>query len=209
MLRALDIRFAVPPRRALQGHPSDPDQSLWLPEARLNIAACALESPRAPPGAPAIVWAPDGAPRAVRPMYREELRARVRQLAICIRRQFQIGEAVALYLPMTPHAVCLYLAAVLAGCVVVSVADSFSAEELRTRLEIAGAVGLFTQDVVLRGGKALPLYDKVIKSGTRARAVVLPAAEEGISQGCSPSIATPLRSGDLHWPEFLREGVRG
>ncbi len=66
------------------------------------------------------------------------------------------GDALALYLPMTPHSVALYLAAVLAGCVVVSVADSFSAEELRTRLDIAGAVGLFTQ-VGRWAGRGIPV----------------------------------------------------
>lgn len=55
------------------------------------------------------------------------------------------GDAVALYLPMTADAVALYLALVLAGCCVVSVADSFAAGELRARLDIARAKGLFTQ----------------------------------------------------------------
>ncbi|GLC41156.1 hypothetical protein PLESTB_001797100 [Pleodorina starrii] len=200
-LRELGIRFEVPPERALQRHPSDPDRCRWLPGARLNVAACALDSPRAPPGAPALLWAPDGSPRSLRPVGRQELRARVWQLAACIRSRFRIGDALAVYLPLSPDAVALYLATVVAGCVVVSVADSFSAEELRTRLDIAGAVGLFTQDVVLRGGKALPLYDKVVKSGTRARAVVLPAAEDGAYASSPPG----LRSGDLRWADFLAD----
>ncbi|EFJ52583.1 hypothetical protein VOLCADRAFT_120325 [Volvox carteri f. nagariensis] len=107
-------------------------------------------------------------------------------------------------MPMTPSAVCLYMAAVLAGCVVVSVADSFSPGELRTRLDVSGAVGVFTQDVVLRGGKVLPLYDKVIKSGTPARAVVLPAAEEDDVNTTSSPGSVPLRPGDLSWADFMK-----
>ncbi|KAG2437754.1 hypothetical protein HYH02_011130 [Chlamydomonas schloesseri] len=113
-----------------------------------------------------------------------------------------LGDALALYLSLTPDSVALYLAAVAAGCVVVSVADSFSAEELRTRLDIAKAVGVFTQDVVLRGGKALPLYDKVVRSGTAAACVVLPAAESAGAAALSAA-APALRAGDITRRAFL------
>ncbi len=56
---------------------------------------------------------------------------------------------------MTPDAVVCYLGVVLAGCVAVSVADSFSAAELRTRLDIAGARGVFTQ---VRGWREVPVF---------------------------------------------------
>ncbi|KAG2449704.1 hypothetical protein HYH02_005232 [Chlamydomonas schloesseri] len=201
VLRHLRIRFHTPPCRALLRHPSDPDQCRWLPGARLNIAAAALESELAPPGCPALLWAPDGEPCAITAFSRAQLRQRVAAVAASLRRCFKPGDALALYLPLTPDSVALYLAAVAAGCVVVSVADSFSAEELRTRLDIAKAVGVFTQDVVLRGGKALPLYDKVVRSGTAAACVVLPAAE---SAGAALSAAAPaLRAGDVTWRAFL------
>lgn len=46
---------------------------------------------------------------------------------------------------MGPLAVALYLATVLAGCVVVSVADSFAPAEIEARLRISGAAAVFTQ----------------------------------------------------------------
>jgi acyl-coenzyme A synthetase/AMP-(fatty) acid ligase len=61
------------------------------------------------------------------------------------------GAALAIALPLTVDAVVLYLAVILAGCVVVSIADSFSAAEVDTRLRISGAVAIFTQ---VGGGEA-------------------------------------------------------
>lgn len=48
-------------------------------------------------------------------------------------------------MPLSVEAVVIYLAIVLAGCVVVSVADSFAATEVAARLRIAGAKAVFTQ----------------------------------------------------------------
>lgn len=40
------------------------------------------------------------------------------------------GDAIAMNLPMTVEAVTIYLGIVLAGCAVVSIADSFAADEV-------------------------------------------------------------------------------
>lgn len=58
---------------------------------------------------------------------------------------FRKGDAIAIVMPMTVHAVIIYLAIVLAGLVVVSIADSFAAKEIATRLLISKAKGIFTQ----------------------------------------------------------------
>lgn len=76
------------------------------------------------------------------------------------------GDPVALILPLTPLAVAAYFGCVISGCPVVSIADSFSAGEIQSRLRIAGAKMIITQDVVVRGGKALPLYSRVVISGS-------------------------------------------
>ena len=61
------------------------------------------------------------------------------------------GDAIAIDMPMTVEAVVAYLGIVLAGCVVVAIADSFAATEIATRLGIAHAKAIFTQ-VPLHGG---------------------------------------------------------
>jgi acyl-coenzyme A synthetase/AMP-(fatty) acid ligase len=59
------------------------------------------------------------------------------------------GDALAIAMPLTVEAAVIYFGIVLAGCVVVSIADSFAAAEVATRLRIAGAVAVFTQVCVV------------------------------------------------------------
>jgi long-subunit acyl-CoA synthetase (AMP-forming) len=61
---------------------------------------------------------------------------------------FSKGDAIAIDMPMTVNAVIIYLAIILAGCVVVSIADSFAAKEIATRLRVSKAKGIFTQVIM-------------------------------------------------------------
>lgn len=58
---------------------------------------------------------------------------------------FKKGDMIAIDMPMTCTAVIIYLAIILAGYIAVTIADSFSANEIATRLRIAKAKGIFTQ----------------------------------------------------------------
>lgn len=58
---------------------------------------------------------------------------------------FTKGDFIAIDMPMTVTAVIIYLAIILAGCVVVSIADSFAAREIESRMKISNAKGIFTQ----------------------------------------------------------------
>ena len=84
------------------------------------------------------------------------------------------GTAIAINMPMTVEAVIIYLGIIYAGCAAVSIADSFAPSEISTRLEIANTKAIFVQDVILRGGKAHPLYERVVKA-RGPTAIVLPA----------------------------------
>lgn len=55
------------------------------------------------------------------------------------------GSAIAIDMPMNVDSVIIYLAIVLTGNVVVSIADSFAPSEIATRLRIANAKAIFTQ----------------------------------------------------------------
>lgn len=59
------------------------------------------------------------------------------------------GSAVAIDMPMNVKSVIIYLSVVLAGFVVVSIADSFASREISTRLRISNAKAIFTQVVTL------------------------------------------------------------
>lgn len=75
---------------------------------------------------------------------------------------------------MTVESVVAYFGIVLAGCAVVSIADSFAAGEIAMRLRISNAAAIVTQDVIGRGSKLHPLYARVVKAKP-PRAIVVPA----------------------------------
>lgn len=102
-------------------------------------------------------------------------------------------DTVAICMPMTAESVAIYLGLIRAGCVAVSIADSFAPDQIAKRIAITDAKAIFTQDCIFRGGKVLPLYDKVVTAQS-PRAVVLAAAE---------CLNVDLREGDLLWEDFL------
>lgn len=59
------------------------------------------------------------------------------------------GSSIAIDMPMDVNAVVIYLAIVLAGYVVVSIADSFAPSEISTRLILSNAKAIFTQVLYL------------------------------------------------------------
>nr|XP_015627842.1 probable acyl-activating enzyme 18, peroxisomal isoform X4 [Oryza sativa Japonica Group] len=107
---------------------------------------------------------------------------------------FQKGDRIAIDMPMTCNAVIIYLAIVLGGFVVVSIADSFAPQEIGTRMSVSKAKAIFTQDFIIRGGKKVPLYSRVVQ-GTSSKAVVIPAT--------GGFLGVSLRNGDMSWKDFL------
>ncbi|KAK2078865.1 hypothetical protein QBZ16_002555 [Prototheca wickerhamii] len=193
MLAQLSIRFQQAPSRVLAPH-RDPDTATWFPDARLNIAECALSG--RDPDRPALVWADEASPEDVRTVTLGELSRRAWHVCAAIRAAGHApGAAIAMDMLLTADAVAIYLGIVLAGCVVVSIADSFSAPEIASRLRIAKAAAIFTQDHVLRGERRLPLFARVAEAGAPP-AVVLPAR-------AGDAVAAKLRPGDVTWRAFL------
>jgi len=58
---------------------------------------------------------------------------------------FSKGDVIAIDMPMTLTAVVIYLAVILSGRVVVTIADSFATREIATRLRVSKAKVIFTQ----------------------------------------------------------------
>ncbi|MEE8155380.1 MAG: AMP-binding protein [Phycisphaerales bacterium] len=190
MIKGLGIRFMQPSGRMVADE-SEVESPIWLPGAKLNIADSCFNADRQ---STAIVYAKqDG---VLQRMTLAELEATTNRVANGLRDLgLDAGDAVAIDMLMTTESVAIYLGIVKAGCVVVSIADSFAAEEITTRLRIANAKAIFTQDVILRGGKRLPLYEKV-KQADAPPAIVLPAEAE---------LSIELGEGDLAWTDFLSE----
>lgn len=73
----------LPRARALELHPTSPDDCRWLPGARLNAAECCLVG--RDPDRPAIVWAEEGRPDVVHTVTLGELSRRSAHVAEALR----------------------------------------------------------------------------------------------------------------------------
>jgi len=188
MIQRLGIRFRQPYTQLVdlsQGTASPQ----WLVNAQLNIVESCFQASE---DAPAIVFqAEESSLEKWNYKTLQTLTNRVANGLVDL--GFQPGDAIAIDMPMTAESVAIYLGIVKAGCVVVSIADSFAAAEIATRLRLARAKAIFTQDWIHRCGKQLPLYSKVI-AAEAPRAIVLSSKK-------SPGVA--LRSGDIPWTDFL------
>jgi acetyl-CoA synthetase len=189
VLERLDIKFHVPPQRMLAETP-DPAAGVWLPGARLNIAESCFQ---ADPAAVAII---EGAEAGCLSQYTYgQLHDEARRVCSGLqRRGFQPGDAIALLAPMNARSVAAYLGAILAGCAIVSIADSLSAQQVELRLRIGGAKAIITKGFLHRGGKQLPLYERVAESGLP---VIL--LDRSIPAGVAP------RPGLLPWSDFAAD----
>jgi len=172
-----------------------PTHPAWLPGAELNIVDSCFQPSDC---TIAVALGREGSDELETVTY-GELEALVNRIANgLVEHDFSPGDAVALYMPMNLECVAAYLGIIRAGCVVVSIADSFAPPEIRRRLEISGAAGIITVDSFSRGGRSIALYDKV-REAEAPRAVVIPA--DGLWR-------SELRDGDLLWQDFLSDSVR-
>ena len=195
MLRALGIVFRKEPDRVL-GPASDPTRPDWLPGAEMNIAESCF---RADAARTAILYAAETAPEIRRVTY-GELRALCNRVANGMEGLgVPLGARVALYMPMTPEAVAIYLGVILSGRVVVGISDASAPQEFEKRAGIADAGAVFTIDAYVRDGKEHRIYEKV-REARGPRAVVVP--EPG------RDAVRDVRRGDLAWGEFLGDRDR-
>jgi acetyl-CoA synthetase len=190
MAGRLGLRFRTPPETVL-----DPaggiEEPRWFPGAKLNIAESCFAGD---PERPAIVSGGEGRPVATMTLGDlDALSARVARGLLGL--GLDPGAPVAIAMPMTAEAVAVWLGIVKAGFASVGIAESFTAAEIGARLRISRAEAVITADVVLRGGKVLPLYEKVAEAGA-PRTVVLPAGER---------LAVALRASDVSFEQFLPE----
>jgi acetyl-CoA synthetase len=188
-IERLGIRFRKP-FSAVADLSQGAENPRWLVDARLNIVESCFQ---APADSPAIIHQAEGG--ELRTMSVGELVELTDRVTGNLQRLgYRPGAALAIIMPMTAESVAIYLGIIKAGCVVVGIADSFQPKEIASRLRLSKAAAVFTQDVMLRGGKELPLYAKMIEASA-IPAIVLPAR---------PDARLSLRDGDLLWTDFLK-----
>ena len=190
MVKKLGIRFKTPYEKIVDLS-KGPEFPSWLVGAKLNIAESCFQTTS---GKTAIIYQEEGGP--LKTISYKELDQLSNRVANGLKKLgFKKGDAIAIDMPMRMESVAIYIGIVMAGSVVVSIADSFSSQEIATRLGISKAKGVFTQDVIIRGDKTLPLYTKVT-AALAPLTILLPARG---------SLATQLRKGDFEWKNFLSD----
>jgi acetyl-CoA synthetase len=169
-------------------------QPKWLPGAELNIVSSCFAGEGFDI---AVVSGRDGSSELMAVTY-DELEDGVNRVANGLAAAgFSPGDAIALYMPMNLQCVAAYLGIIRAGCVAVSVADSFAAPEVARRLDIANATAIMTVSCFQRGGRSIELYHTVCEASA-LRTIVIPA--DGFT-------TDSLREGDLLWFDFLSEAT--
>jgi len=187
--KVLKIIFKTAPSRTADFN--DIKKPKWYPDASMNIADSCFNQPE---NETAVIYQKEGG--ELKKMTYGELDKLSNKVANGLAEMgIEKGSALAVDMVMTVESVAIYLGIIKAGCVVVSIADSLAPAEVQKRLEISEAVAVFTQDIIIRGDKELPLYEKVLEAHPK-KAVVLPARDE---------IELKIRDNDISWADFLSE----
>lgn len=180
-----------------------PERYRWFLGGETNLCYNALdrhvEGGRG--GAAALIYANERGERQVY-TYAHLLRE-VKRLAAALRGMgVQKGDRITIYMPVSPEAIMLMLAAVRIGAIHVVVFAGFGAQALASRMEASGSKLLFTSDVTYRKGKNVPLkgiVDEAMTLGGEAieRVVVLNRTGSDI----------PMVEGrDMTWEDFVAQG---
>ncbi|WPP51573.1 AMP-binding protein [Catalinimonas niigatensis] len=166
------------------GGAENPD---WLPNGKLNIIKSCFQAK----GNQTAIIASDEE-QTIRKISYQELKLLCNQVSNgLVKQNLQAGDRIVLYLPLCIEAVAAYLGIIQAGMVAVLVADSFSPQELKKRIESSNAQAVVTFDAYRYGGKALKIYDK-IKAAQAPASIII-----------SNQTGSDLRAEDVLWKDFL------
>lgn len=174
-----------------------PEWTQWFLGGRLNIAHNCLDRWAEDHGRIACISeAENGDTRTVT---FAELRNEANRVASDLQQLgLQIGDRVALCLPMVPEILSILYGCFKAGLIVVPIFAGFGAGAIVTRLENSGARVLFTADHIERRGKRLPLLEKLqgkLPATVEHTIVVRPSEWQGLATDqSSPASATSLDS---------------
>lgn len=190
LVDALPLRFRTPAHRFCDTSAGNED-TRWFAGARLNIVESCFQ---ADDTATAII---SGDPHNnLERLTYGELKSLTARVANALTDHGVVpGDRIAISMPMTADAVAVFLGVIAAGCAVVTIADSFSANEMAVRLESTQPKFIFVQDEILRGGKAFPLFAKIADQQNVAAVVIRGSSRRDIT----------LRQNDLEWNEFLSD----
>ncbi len=160
MIDSLSIKFEQPYSSVLK-ESKDPDQVQWLKDARFNIIESCFQ---APSEQTAIYYQAERAADISTISY-NALKQKVIQYASGLTNNgFEVHDRIILYLPFSIDAIAFYLACIYMGAEPVLVSDSFSAQELKKRIDIIQAKAVLTTDHYWYADKKIAVLTKVLEA---------------------------------------------
>lgn len=177
-IRTLGIKLKTPYSEILDLH-EGAEHPVWLKGAKLNITETCFSHN---PNKIAILETDEETEDTREITYGELARQADRFGSGLIEKGFTPGDRIIFYVPFCTKAVIAYLGAIRHGFVPVSVADSFSPEELAKRIETTAAKVILTASGYVYGGKYLNIYSKVKQAGS-IPAIVLKKDEDALREG--------------------------
>ncbi len=158
VVRDLDIEF-LEPYRQVRDISHGVEWATWFGGGRVNLAHQCLDRwAESTPEAPAVVW--EGEAGDTRTWTYRELRRQTDRLARALRRLgIGIGDAVAIFMPMTPETVAAVMACSKIGAIWVPIFSGFGVDAVAVRLEDANVKVVLTADAFLRKGRAVAMSE--------------------------------------------------
>ena len=158
VLDYLDIRFRVPWSQVVDLSDGI-EWPRWCVGGRMNIVDNCVDKWAADPATrdrPALVW--EGEEGATQALTYGDLAAEVNRCANALRALgLGAGDAIGLFMPMTPEIVIALLAVAKIGGIILPLFSGYGAGAVATRLADAGVKALFTADGFFRRGAVVPL----------------------------------------------------
>ncbi len=169
---------------------------LWFVGGRINIAHNCVDRHR-DSGVTAVVW--EGEDGSVRTLSYEQLGAEVARLASGLGSLgVGKGDAVGIFLPMTPEAVIAFMACCKIGAIVVPIFSGFAAPAIASRLHDAEAKALICADGFYRRGSVVHM------KRTADEAVALSPTVEHVVVAGRTGVTDALTSGrDVLWSDLV------
>ncbi|WP_018342403.1 AMP-binding protein [Cytophaga aurantiaca] len=171
IIKSIPLKIKTP-YTAILKEAADPDQTKWLQDATFNIVeSCFL----AKSDQTAFYYQSEQSPDIIQITY-GELQKKVRACAAALNAHgIAAGDRIVLYIPFSIEAITNYLALIYIGAEPVLVADSFSAIELKKRIDIIQATTVITTDFYWYADKKISVLPKVLEANPER--IILHTAE--------------------------------